>query len=414
VILLVLQIALLIVLLFLSSVFSGSETALFSLKPYQVRKLRSAPSRSSIRVSSLLEDPYHLLVTILIGNTLVNVAASSIGTDITAKFLENGVVGVSVAVMGALILLFGEIVPKTVAVSNPLMVSLRFASLTGLAVRLFTPLKGMLASVIRLVVKLNLMRLPGRTRVIDEHVAEAIAAGHSEGVLDRFEGGVLSGIFRITHLSAQNIMTPRTEVFMLGSDVSIGEAVPLVKSSGYSRIPVFEDDRRDSIKGVVYAKDLLYKQHSTDLRLADIARRPVFVPESKTLANLLQEFVSGAAHFAVVIDEYGSFAGVVTLDDILMEIVGRDVGSQTEKFRYVRKSRSKWEIPGRMEIEYFNALVGTALSETNVETVAGLIIERIGRIPEVGEEVIIRNLRFRVTEATERSVRRIEVEKLRK
>jgi putative hemolysin len=411
---LLLQAMLLTALLFLSAAFSASETALFSLKPYQVRKLQSAPSRRSIAVGSLLEDPYHLLVTILIGNTLVNVAASSIGTNIAGRFLEHGVVGISVAVMSVLILLLGEIIPKTVAVNSPLAVALRFSPVIGDAVRFFKPFKGVLASAIRLVVRLNLMRLPGRATIIDEQVAEAIAAGHSEGVLDTVEGEVLGGIFRITHQSVQNIMTPRTEVFMLGSNVSVGEAIGLVKSGGYSRVPIFDGDNRDAIKGVLYAKDLLFKQYSTDLRLSDIARRPVFVPESKTLVDLLGEFVSGAAHFAVVIDEYGSFAGVVTLDDILLEIIGRHGGGRIEKYGFVKKGRYTWEIPGRMEIEYLNALVRASIAGINVETVAGLIIERLGRIPEAGEELVVGNLRFRIIEASERLIRRVEVEKLRK
>jgi putative hemolysin len=209
-------------------------------------------------------------------------------------------------------------------------------------------------------------------------------------------------------------MTPRTEVFMLGSDLSVGEAVGAVKSSGYSRIPIFDADARDNIRGVLYAKDLLQKQHSTDLRLADIARRPLFVPESKTLAGLLKEFVSGASHFAVVIDEYGSFTGIVTLDDILVEIVGRDAGKQLLKYSYTRKGRSTWEIPGRMEIEFFNALVGASIADPHVETVAGLVIERLGRIPEAGEQLVLRNLRFTIVSATKRRVERIEVERIRK
>jgi putative hemolysin len=410
----ILQIALLVFLLLLSSIFSGSETALFSLKSYQVRGLRRRPSRNSIRVGSLLNDPHHLLVTILVGNTLVNVAASSIGTDLVGRFFHEGVVGISVAVMTGLILLFGEIIPKTVAVSSPVGISLRTAGIIALAVRVLAPFRRILESAVSLAGRMRIGRPPGKAAGYQDHVADAIAAGHSEGILDRFEGEVLGGIFRIMHLSVQNTMTPRTEVFMLSSDTPLREAVDLVKSSGYSRIPVFDAANREDIRGVLYAKDLLQRQYSSDLLVTEIARKPIFVPESKALADLLREFVSGTAHFAVVIDEYGSFTGIVTLEDILEEIVGMEAEEQRDRYSYRQVGRSRWEVSGRMEIEYFNALVGASIPAEGVETIAGFMIDRMGEIPAVGDGMRFANLRLKVLEADSRRIVKIEVERIRK
>jgi putative hemolysin len=411
---LAIQIVLLAILLFFSAVFSSSETALFSLKSYQVRRLQSRPTRRALTVGSLLKDPYHLLVTILIGNTLVNVAASSVGTTVIGRYFEQGVVGISVAVMTLLILIFGEIVPKTFAVSNPPSVSLATAPLIAVAVRVFAPLKVVLEMVISRVIRKGRGQAASGDVHFGEHVAEAIALGHSEGVLDRSEREMLGGIFRLMHLSVQNIMTPRTEVFMLSSDVALGDAVPMVRSAGYSRIPLFDPQKRDDIVGILYSKDLLYRQESPGLRLADVAREPVFVPESKSLMDLLSEFVSGAAHFAVAIDEHGSFAGIVTLDDILSEIIGRDVARNPEKYRYKRLSRHSWEVSGRMEMEYFNVLVGVSILDPGAETIAGLVINRMGRIPSVGDEIVIDNLRIRVLSADNRRIALLRVEKVKK
>jgi putative hemolysin len=411
---LVLQITLVGLLLFLSAVFSGSETALFSLKPYQVRRFRRRPSRNSILVASLLKDPYHLLVTIVIGNTLVNVAASSIGTDIVGHFFKQGVLGISVAVMTTLILILGEIVPKTIAVQNPMPVSLATSPIISSAIGLFSPLKVVLEVGSKLAARLNPPKTSSSTAISGEHVTEAIAFGHSQGVLDEFEREVLGGVFRLMRLSVQNIMTPRTEVFMLASNVTLSEAMQMVKSSGYSRIPVFDVDERDIVKGILYAKDLLYGQYPPDTSLGEVAREPAFVPESKPLVDLLDEFVSGAAHFAVVIDEYGSFSGIVTLDDILSEVIGRDGGRHLEKYAYTRRSRLRWEVSGRMEIEYFNALIGAAISDPHAETVAGFVISRLGRIPTVGEVMVDGGLTLRITDADERHIKRIEVERMRK
>jgi putative hemolysin len=410
----ILEITLLVLLLLLSSIFSGSEAALFSLKSHQLRRLQRRPSRSSITVGSLLQNPYHLLVTILVGNTLVNVAASSIGTDVVGRFFDEGVVGISVVAMTVLILLFGEIIPKTIAVNNPVSVSLRTAGIISGSVHVFTPLKRVLESAVSMAGRLRIGRPSGKALRYHDHVAEAIAAGHSEGILDRFEGEVLGGVFRIMHLSVQNIMTPRTEVFMLSSATTLGEAVGLVKASGYSRIPVFDAAERENIRGVLYAKDLLQRQYSSSLLVGEIARKPVFVPESKALTDLLHEFVSGAAHFAVVIDEHGSFTGIVTLDDILEEIVGMEGDRHREKYFYQHPARSRWEVSGRMEVEYFNALVGAAIPGAKAETIAGFVIGLMGRIPDVGEETRFANLKFRVLGATSRRITRLEVERIRK
>jgi putative hemolysin len=323
-------------------------------------------------------------------------------------------VGISVVVMTLLILIFGEIVPKTFAVSNPPSVSLATAPLISVAVRLFAPLKAFLEIVMKRASRREAAQAPSGETHLGEHVAEAIALGHSEGVLDRIEREMLGGIFRLIHLSVQNIMTPRTEVFMLSSEVSLGDAVPLVRSAGYSRIPLFDPQRRDDIIGILYSKDLLYSQGAPGLRLADVAREPVFVPESKSLMDLLSEFVSGAAHFAVAIDEHGSFAGIVTLDDILSEIIGRDVARNPEKYRYKRLSKNSWEVSGRMEIEYFNVLVGVSISDPGAETIAGLVINRMGRIPLTGEEVVIANLKIEVLQADDRRIALLLVEKVKK
>lgn len=278
---LILQIVLLGVLLVFSGLFSGSETALFSLRPFQIRKLERRPSRRSIGVHALLSDPVRLLVTILVGNTLVNVAASSVGTNIVGHVTHTGVVGISVAAMSALILIFGEIVPKTYAVNKPVKTALRTSGLISAAVRLMSPLRAFFTALSSLAAR---TRLPGAAMPDQEHahVAEAVAAGHSEGVLDALERRMLGGFLKIEHQSVQNIMTPRTEVFMLDAGTRVADAVGLFKSAGFSRVPVFDTEKRDIVKGVVYVKDLLQKQYSSDLQLSDIA------PSFSTLTLLKQ------------------------------------------------------------------------------------------------------------------------------
>jgi len=400
------------VLLLLSGLFSGSETALFSLKPYQIRKLEREPSHRSIGVASLLSDPVRLLVTILVGNTLVNVAASSVGTNIVGHIIERGIVGISVAVMSALILIFGEIVPKTYAASRPMAVSLRTSPVISAAVSLMSPLRRLFTWLSELAARAS---LPGIAKQAQEyaHVVEAVAEGHSEGILDTFEREVLGGFLKIAHQSVQNIMTPRTEVFMLDGATLLPAAIGLVKSAGFSRIPVFDTEKRDTIRGVLYVKDLLQKQYSGNLRLTDIARRPVFVPESKSLVDLLNEFVTGSAHFAVVVDEYGTFSGIVTLDDIIEEIVGWQLADRS-KNKYMRKTKSTYQVSAKMELECFSALLSCSLVDNMAETIGGYILNRVGRIPQTGEEFLFDGIRFSILDADSRQIKSIQAGKGKK
>ena len=409
-----LEIALLCLLVVVSAFFSSSETALFSLRPHELRKLEKHPSPRSLGVVRLLRDPNRFLVAVLVGNTLVNVAASSLGTSLVSSHLKTNEVAVSVGVMTLLILVLGEVMPKTYALNNPVRVSVALSPLLAVALVVFGPLKRAMESFLTLAVWFKLLRLGGGGAPSGERVAEAVSLGHSGGVVDAFDSEVLQGLFKVMHLSVENVMTPRTEVFMLSRDLALGEATATLKSSGFSRVPLFGPGSRDDIVGVLYIKDVLYGRYGRDVSLGEIARKPVFVPETKPVVDLMKEFAGGAAHFAVVIDEYGTFTGIVTIDDILTEITWRGPASQDAKHTYLKRSRSSWEVPGRMELEYLSALTGVALAESGTQTVGGLVAHRMGKIPAGGEETVVGGLRFRVIEADARRVKRLLIERVRR
>jgi CBS domain containing-hemolysin-like protein len=412
--LVILEVSLICALLALSFCFAGSETAFFSLRTHEVRRLAKQPSAGSSRVVGLLKDPHRFLIAILVGNTLVNVAAASIGTSIVHRHVGRDVIGISAIAMTFLILVVGEVIPKTYALNNPIRFSRALSGFVRAAVAVFGPLKGLLELAVRVTLRPNLLRLPGRSGAAGEQVTEAIALGRSQGVVDRFEGEVLRGLFKVMHLSVQNIMTPRTEVFMLSSDLRLADALSIIKSKGFSRIPIFAGEERDSIVGLLYVKDILYGKHGPEETLGAIARKPLFVPESKSVVDMMREFATGSAHCAVVIDEYGAFTGIVTLDDVLAEIAGRAATRRMEKYAYRKRARLSWEIPGRMEIDYFNALTGASLPDRSAETVAGFLISRMGKIPPAGEELTEGGMRFRVLEADRMRIKRVLVDKVKR
>jgi len=409
-----LEIGLLCLLLVASAFFSSSETALFSLRPHELRRLERHPSPRSLAVVRLLRDPNRFLVAVLVGNTLANVAASSLGTSLVSRHLNANEVAASVALMTVLILVVGEVMPKTYALNNPVKVSVALSPLLAVALAVLGPLKRAMESFLTLAVRPKALRSRGGGVPSGEHVADAVSLGHSGGVVDTFDSEVLQGLFKVMHLSVENVMTPRTEVFMLSSGLALGEATATLKSSGFSRVPLFSAGSRDDIVGVLYIKDVLYGRYGRDVRLNEIARKPVFVPETKPVVDLMREFAGGAAHFAVVIDEYGSFTGIVTIDDILAEIIWRGPASQDARHTYVKRSRSSWEVPGRMELEYLAALTGTVLGEAGLQTVGGLVVHRMGKIPSRGEEAVVGGLRFRVMEADKRRVTKVFVERVRR
>lgn len=402
---------LLLVLLWLSSLFSSSETAYLSLKPQQVRGMKAKHSKKSIKVARVISNPQRFLISILIGNTLVNVAASSVGTNIIRNLASRPVITISVVAMAGLILTFGEIIPKVVAVNKPQFIALGNIGAIEIAMRAISPLRAVLEKITSAMVGMVFGKDVASVSKGKE-IGEAILISQEEGVLDRSEAEMLAGMLRLRSLTAGNIMTPRTDVFMLSASLRISDAIALVKSSNFSRVPIFKDERRDHIVGIVYTKDLLRNDIDQEADLASIARKPLFVPESKNLVSLMQDFMSNKVHIAIVVDEHGSMAGLVTFDDILSEITGRDMNQYMMQHHFKRLGRSEWEVSARMELECFNELTGLPLVDSNAETVAGYVLNRLGRIPKTGETIEVGNLGFKVVDADSRRLITLRVKRL--
>ncbi|MGQ9604164.1 MAG: hemolysin family protein [bacterium] len=402
---------LLLVLLWLSSLFSSSETAYLSLKPQQVRGMKGKHSKKSIKVARVISNPQRFLISILIGNTFVNVAASSVGTNIIRNLVSGPVITISVIAMAGLILTFGEIIPKVAAVNKPQSIALGNVGAIEIAMQAISPLRAVLEKITSAMVVMVFGKDVASVSKGKE-IGEAILISQEEGVLDRSEAEMLAGILRLRSLTAQNIMTPRTDVFMLSASLRIADAIALVKSSNFSRVPIFKDERRDHIVGILYTKDLLRNDIDQEADLASIARKPLFVPESKNLVSLMQDFMSNKVHIAIVVDEHGSMAGLVTFDDILSEITGRDMDQYMMQHHFKRLGRGEWEVSARMELECFNALTGLPLVDSNAETVAGYVLNRLGRIPKAGETIEVGNLGFKVIDADSRRLITLRVKRL--
>ncbi|MCK4261553.1 HlyC/CorC family transporter [bacterium] len=404
----------LVVLLLLSAYFSASETALTSLGKLKMKSLIKREGRRAELLSSWLEDPSRLLATILVGNNIVNVAASVLCTFVLLRLLPEtpaGKVGaISTGVMVCLILVFGEISPKTYARQNAERIALRtIRPLNGLS-RILSPLIGLLVFV-----------SPGGGKakpgpfMTEEEIKRMISLGEEEGVLEEEEKEMIDSIFKFGDTKVQEVMVPRSDMVTIEANQDLDNILKLVMEAGHSRIPVFKG-RIDNIIGILYAKDLLnlWEQSSrARLKVKDLIHPAYFVPETKKVDELLREFQRQKIHLAMVVDEYGGTAGLVTLEDLLEEIVGEiedEYDKGKERIEILEKGIAL--VDGKTDIGDVNEKLDLKLpEEEGTETVAGFVVDRLGRVPKMGEELIYRGTKITVVEADRRRVIKVKIER---
>jgi putative hemolysin len=402
-----------IILLLLSAFFSGSETALFSLSRSSISGMIDGGVRRR-RVSELLEKPRKLLVTILFGNLLVHIASTSAVTALAIELFGERGLGYSMVVMTFLILIFGEITPKSLALRHGPTLAPKIAGPLKLLMWLFWPVRVILGRIADSTVD-GSKRMFGESheRYESSELATAVEMGHIDGVFDEFEKNILVNFFHFTKRSLNEILTPRVEVFSLDADTGLQDAIIQVRAKGYSRIPLFEDSA-ENIVGILNARDMLGRDRDEKIAVRELMRPVTFVPETKRVRDLLGEFLSTRERVAIAVDEHGSFEGIVTLEDILEDIFGeiRDrLEPRVDEFNLLDNDRIVVE--GSMKLEDLNDRFGTILDSPQVETVGGYLIEYAGRIPREGEVFRIGELRFLVLSAEPVRVNKVKIERQR-
>lgn len=402
-----------LVLLAFSAFFSGSETAFFSLSRFFVSGMEKERSRRKRLIPVLLAEPRDLLVTILFGNLLVNIAGTSVVTALVIGIYGEKGIGIAVGVMTVCILLVGEIVPKSLAINNARHVAAMNAPLLKLFMIVFTPVRIVLGAIADIAVDKSRILLGERRKDFGAfELAAAVETGYREGLFNEFENKVLTNLFLFSETTAREIQTPRVEVFSLGVETPLNEAVMRIRNRGFSRVPLYEG-QDDHIVGVLLARDLLQYSRDERVELGEIMRAPRFVPGSKHIRELFGELITGREHVVMVVDEHGSFDGIVTLEDILEEIFGEIRDRREPRVdEYLLVDRDHVVVEGVLDIECFNELLHTELESRDVETIAGYLIERIGRVPREGEVHILDGLRFLVLSAESTRVNKIKIERV--
>ncbi|MFB6103685.1 MAG: hemolysin family protein [Halobacteriaceae archaeon] len=405
-----------VVLMGLSAFFSSSEIAMFSLANHRLESLVQEGRDGATRIQSLKDDPHRLLVTILVGNNLVNIAMSSLATGLLGYYLSRGQ-AVLAATFGitALVLLFGESAPKSYAVENTESWALRIARPLQYSEYLLFPLVVTFDHLTRLVNKVTGGRSAIETSYVTrDEIQDMIETGEREGVIDEDEREMLQRIFRFNNTIAKEVMTPRLDVTAVAKDATIEQAIEECVQSGHARLPVYEGSL-DNVIGVVDIRDLVRDQDYGEgdaVTLQDVIQPTLHVPESKNVDELLREMRENRMHMVVVIDEFGTTEGVVTMEDMTEEIVGEILeGGEEVPIEYVDEDTAM--VRGEVNIDVVNDELGIELPEgEEFETIAGFIFNRAGRLVEEGEEFQFDNVSLTVEEVENTRIKKARVAKL--
>jgi len=395
---LILEALLLVGLLGASAFLAGAEAAYFSLSRLGATHLEPDESPSHALLARILQNPHDLLITLLVGITLVNIAASALATEMATKLLGPTGVGLAIPVMIFLIVVFGEVLPMTLAVGAPHRFGVRAARPVLALAWLLTPVRVLLGALTAWVSRATATEETPAPSITEAELRTLVEVGHREGVVARAEREMIHGVFELGDTTVGAIMTPRTDVF--GADIATPPERLLaeIRSHLHHRVPVYEENL-DNVVGILSVKDLLpyYAGLPPDFNLRRLLAPPYFVPETKRADALLREFQARNLRMAIVVDEYGGTAGLVTLEDILEEVVGeiRDEFEAEERLAQ-RVDERTFRVAAKMPIADFNAVTGLAVSDENFETVGGWVLDLFGRLPHRNESIEVDGVRVTV------------------
>ena len=403
-----------VLLLGLSAFFSSSEIAMFSLASHRVEKLAEQYDGPGATLKELKEDPHRLLVTILVGNNIVNIAMSSIATGLLAFYGLDGGTSVVVATLGitALVLLFGESAPKSYAIENTESWALRISRPLKLAEYLLLPLIVTFDFLTRQVNRVTGGRAAIETSYVTrQEIQDIIETGEREGVLEEEEREMLQRTLRFNDTITKEVMTPRLDMTAIPADAAVDEAITACIESGHARMPVYEGSL-DNVIGVVHIRDLvrdLNYGETEDVELDDLIQPVLHVPESKNVDELLQEMRANRMHMVIVIDEFGTTEGLVTMEDMTEEIVGEILEGEEElPIEFVDEETAL--VRGEVNIDEVNEELGIDLPEgEEFETIAGFVFNRAGRLVEEGEEIQFDGVLLRVEQVDNTRITQVRI-----
>ena len=410
-----LNVLILVILILLSGFFSASEAALSAYRSNYLEKLdeEKHPKKYAV-MKKWLKDPNAMLTGIVIGNNVVNILASSIATIVIVNYFGNkgSSVALATAIMTILILIFGEISPKLMARNNSAKIAEAVSVIIYVLSIILTPVVYCLIFISRFVGRiLGVNMTSPQLMITEEDIISFVNVGNAEGIIEEDEKEMIHSIVTLGETSAKEVMTPRTSMLAFEATKTINEVWDEIIDNGFSRIPIYEETI-DNIVGILYVKDLMehIKNNELDIPIKQFIRSAYFVPETKSIIEILKEFRGLKVHIAMVLDEYGGVVGLVTIEDLIEEIVGeiRDEYDDEEESFFKKVADNEYEVDAMTDIETINKdlELNLPISE-DYESLGGLIVTTTGKICEVGDEVQIDNIYLKVLEVDKMRVSKV-------
>ncbi len=424
------SIGVILLLLVLSGFFSGSETALTAASRGKLRARADKGDKGAERALAITEDNERLIGSVLLGNNLVNILSAAMATALFTRLFGDSGVALATLVMTVLVLVFSEVLPKTYAITRPEAAAALVSGPIRLVILVFSPIVSAVRAFTRLVLRLFGVETDPHSQIlaVREEIAGAISLGHSEGAVEKEDRDRLLGALDLGERTVEEIMLHRRQIEMIDADNDATEVLQQALASPHTRLPVFRDEP-ENIVGVIHAKDLLRAMFAAGEAAGDagraeafakfnimaVAKEPYFVPETTTLDEQMRNFLKRRTHFALVVDEYGSLQGLITLEDILEEIVGEitdEFDTLVAEQELKKLADGSFTVDGAMTIRDLNRATDWSLPDDEANTVAGLVIHEAQMIPNEGQVFSFHGFRFEVLRRVENRIARLKIRPL--
>ena len=389
----ILQLVILVLLLSASAFFSSAETALMTSNKLRIRNLAENGDKRAEKVLEITANTDKMLSAILIGNNIVNLSASALSTTLTLKVFGSSLVGVATGVLTFLILVFGEITPKNVASKNAENMALKYIGIISVLVIILTPVIYVVNKVAGIVISLFVKNNDDNNMVTEDELRAMVEVSHEDGVIEKEEKKMIVNVVDFGDTVAGDIMLPRVDMVMVSVESSYGEILKIFREEKYTRIPVYEESP-DNVIGILNVKDFLLIENKENFSVKEHLREPLYTYEYKKTSSLMVDMRKTGANIVIVLDEYGTTVGLITLEDMLEEIVGeiRDEFDADEDEGITKISETEYLIDGSTNLDDVNDRIGLELSSEEYESIGGIIMEKLGRLPVEGEVITFDNI----------------------
>lgn len=405
------MLGIIISLVLLSSFFSSAETALTTVNKMKVRMMLEDGKKGAVILDKVISHSGKMLSAILIGNNIVNIAASSLTTLFAQKAIGDSAISIATGILTLVVLMFGEIIPKTAASIHSEKIALAYAVPIYILMTVLTPVIFIIDKLTFVMLKILHISTDGHKSITEDELRTIIDVSQEEGIIESGEVNMINNLFDFGDTCAKDIMIPKVDIAMISVDATYDELIEIIKADKYTRIPVYKDDT-DNIVGIINIKDMLIKGVTRNtFNVEELMYEPFYTIATKDLNDLLVEMRDDNTSLCIVVDEYGNLDGLITLEDIIEEIVGeiRDEFDEDEENDIIQLGENEYLVEGQINLDDMNDEFGTNIDSENYESVGGLIMEQLDRLPEVGDQVKVGNVRFEVMRMDNMRIEKVKI-----